>query len=110
MRPDRFLSGSLNPPFPLADTELLGDRGKHASDIGAVLRGRLPVLATQHVEIVLGEVAARDVVLEAGEHLLQTIVLPARVSRIGLVFLERAVEGPRSEERRVGKECRSRWW
>src|SRR5256885_17229581 len=36
-------------------------------------------------------------------------VLSRRPGEISVGEVVRALEGPRSEERRVGKECRSRW-
>src|SRR2546430_4836869 len=69
----------------------------------------LPILGDRHVRAgldpalhLVGRDAERGVVVEAAELLVgQVLVVPHQVLVGGL--------GVRSEERRVGKECRSRW-
>src|SRR5687768_17912097 len=59
----------------------------------------------QHLDVVEPELA-RDLVEDAG--LLRDRV-QQRQAQVGARQLERQAGQPRSEERRVGKECRSRW-
>src|SRR3712207_9139954 len=52
----------------------------------------------------------------AGGHVRPLVVLPADVAgqvllrRVAVLVVHGQVDAVRSEERRVGKECRSRWW
>src|SRR5688572_32718444 len=48
----------------------------------------------------------RGLQVRRDRHGFETAVLAARLQHFG----QRCLHGIRSEERRVGKECRSRWW
>src|SRR2546430_17111601 len=88
-------------------TTLFRSRGIYAQQKGNVVRDRVYAVGettTQPIDRV-----ARDLDYEAGRFFFA--VAPALVPRypaVDVLSIDRATM-PRSEERRVGKECRSRW-
>src|SRR2546427_1602181 len=75
-----------------------------SNTMSAVLLRRIPIVTLLEVQLLIGAAVVAGIVVFTGTSLAVPLdVLPA------LVLLSLSAVGIRSEERRVGKECRSRW-
>ena len=100
------------------------ERGAMVAALGAHLAGRLPfIVGASHADPAQSAARAREGMAagavcamimappQAGADVAKQIAFFAAVAEAapGLVIMLQNAPAPRSEERRVGKECRSRW-
>src|SRR2546430_7366090 len=86
---------------------VVGDGGMGVLVTSAVPRLRCPEEA--NLKAPESVVTLHTSFIRAGADLIETNTFGANRRKLAQVFLEDDLERIRSEERRVGKECRSRW-
>src|SRR5215211_9207229 len=103
-----FLLDGLADPLPMVGTHLTlaGDEGRHAAVVRRIRPGERIMISNgrgRGVRGVVVDVGAANLVVEVTNHL--TSPPEPRC----FVAAQALAKADRSEERRVGKECRSRW-
>src|SRR5687768_395902 len=110
-----ILVGLMELGFPLVH----GKRRQHHMDvtsdqlrlcIGVPHAGQISDRTLHHLESKLGVRHLAAAELQPHLHLVSVVEELFRVPQLGLEIVLFDASGKRSEERRVGKECRSRWW